>query len=134
MLRRPPRSTLFPYAKLFGSIDIVSDACEEKKSDSDSEKPSPLLFSDTHPVPVNDVKQERKNTLLAGQIIRQRRSAVAMDGVTIITKAQFYEMLSRVVPVKGLFLWDLHRAQFFRGPPPAESAFHKRGASRRVAT
>jgi len=87
-------------------IDIVSDACEEKKSDCDSEKPSPLLFSDTHSVPVNDVKQERKNTFLAGHIIRQRRSAVAMDGVTTITKTQFYEMLSRVVPVKGLFLWD----------------------------
>ena len=55
---------------------------KKKKSDCDSEKPSPLLFSDTHPVSVNDVKKERKNTFLAGQIIRQRRSAVTMDGVT----------------------------------------------------
>ncbi len=87
-------------------IDMVSDACEEQKSDCDIEKPSTQLFSVTHPVPVNDVKQERKNTLLAGQIIRQRRSAVAMDGVTSITKAQFYEMLSRVIPVVGSMLWD----------------------------
>jgi len=44
--------------------------------------------------------------LLAGHIIRQRRSAVAMDGVTSITKTQFYEMLSRVIPVVGSMLWD----------------------------
>lgn len=29
-----------------------------------------------------------------------------MDGVTSITKAQFYEMLSRVIPVVGSMLWD----------------------------
>jgi len=87
-------------------IDMVSDACEEQKSDCDLEKPSTQLFSVTHPVPVNDVKQERKNTFLAGHIIRQRRSAVAMDGVTSITKTQFYEMLSRVIPVVGSMLWD----------------------------
>ena len=87
-------------------IDMVSDACEEQKSDCGIEKPCTQLFSDTHPVPVNDVKQERKNTFLAGHIIRQRRSAVAMDGVTSITKTQFYEMLSRVIPVVGSMLWD----------------------------
>ena len=87
-------------------IDMVSDACEEQKSYCDIKKPSTQLFSVTHPVPVNDVKQERKNTFLAGHIIRQRRSAVAMDGVTSITKAQFYEMLSRVIPVVGSMLWD----------------------------
>ena len=60
-------------------IDMVSDACEKQKSDCDIEKLTPKLFPDTHMVPANDVKQEGKNTFLAGQIIRQRRSAVAMD-------------------------------------------------------
>ena len=72
---------------------MVSDACEEQKSDCDIEKPSTQLFSVTHPVPVNDVKQERKNTFLAGHIIRQRRSAVAMDGVTSIKKHNFMKCL-----------------------------------------
>ena len=85
---------------------MVSIAREKQKSDCDLGKPSPLLFSDTHMVLVNNVKQERKDTFLAGNIIRQRRSAVAMDGVTSITKAQFYEMLSRVVPNMGSILWD----------------------------
>ena len=44
--------------------------------------------------------------MLAGQIIRQRRSAVAMDGVASITKAQFYGMLTKVIPVVGSTLWD----------------------------
>ena len=67
-----------------------------------SEKLStPILFFDTktNPLPVKNIKQERKNTVLAGQIIRQRRSAVEMDGVTSITRAQFYEMLGRVIPI-----------------------------------
>ena len=85
---------------------MVSDACEEQKSDCDIKKPSTQLFSVTHPLPVNDLKQEGENTLLAGHIIRQRRSAVAMDGMTSITKTQFYEMLSRVIPVVGSMLWD----------------------------
>ena len=85
---------------------MVSIACEKQKSDCDLRKPSPLLFTDTHMFLLNNVKQERKNTLLASQIIRQRRSAVQMDGVTSITRAQFYEMLSRVIPMRGSMLWE----------------------------
>lgn len=36
--------------------------------------------------------------VLAGQIIRQRRSAVAFDGKTSITAATFFRMLERVMP------------------------------------
>ena len=35
------------------------------------------------------------------QVIRQRRSAVAMDKVTRITRDEFYRMLSRTLPVPG---------------------------------
>jgi SagB-type dehydrogenase family enzyme len=37
-------------------------------------------------------------TLSAGQVIRQRRSAVALDGKTSITAAAFYRMMHRVMP------------------------------------
>lgn len=37
-------------------------------------------------------------TLRAGQIIRQRRSAVALDGKTSISTATFYRMMRRVMP------------------------------------
>ena len=38
----------------------------------------------------------------AGQIIRQRRSAVSFDGKTSITSATFFQMLSRVMPATEL--------------------------------
>ena len=87
-------------------IDRVSVACEKQKSDCDSEKLKPILFSDTKTNADKNIKQERKNTVLAGQIIRQRRSAVEMDGVTSITRAQFYEMLGRVIPIMGSIFWE----------------------------
>jgi len=34
----------------------------------------------------------------AGQIIRQRRSLLACDGITSIPAARFYRMLVRVMP------------------------------------
>lgn len=43
----------------------------------------------------------------ASTIIRQRRSAVALDGVTSITRSQFYSMLERVVPRPGQPPWDV---------------------------
>jgi SagB-type dehydrogenase family enzyme len=39
---------------------------------------------------------------LAGQLIRQRRSAVAFDGKTSITSATFFQMLRRVMPAAEL--------------------------------
>ena len=47
-----------------------------------------------------------RSGLSAGQIVRQRRSAVAMDGKTSIPRNQFYAMLSRVVPSLCPMPWD----------------------------
>ena len=58
------------------------------------------------------VLHTQDTTLSAGQIIRQRRSAVAFDGETSISIASFFTMLSRVVPRSDLNLesrpmpWD----------------------------
>jgi SagB-type dehydrogenase family enzyme len=43
----------------------------------------------------------------AAQIIRQRRSAVAFDGVTSITKNQFYTMLDKTLPRDACAPFDL---------------------------
>lgn len=52
---------------------------------------------------VNDVSRfafhERPS---AGQIIRQRRSAVSFDGKTVISSATFFQILTRVMPVVEL--------------------------------
>jgi hypothetical protein len=42
----------------------------------------------------------------AWTIIRQRRSAQAMDGRTSITSDRFFDMLARTVPAPGLAPWD----------------------------
>ncbi len=47
-----------------------------------------------------------KTPLSAGRIIRQRRSAVSMDGKTGIPRDTFYAMLSRVVPALTPVPWD----------------------------
>ncbi len=46
-------------------------------------------------------------TTPAAQLIRQRRSAVAFDGQTMITVAQFYAMLDKTMPRNGLAPFDL---------------------------
>jgi nitroreductase len=43
----------------------------------------------------------------AAALIRQRRSAVAFDGTTSITKAQFFAMLDKTLPRNGLAPFDL---------------------------
>src|SRR2546427_6312018 len=41
MIRRPPRSTLFPYTTLFRSVRFQNDTCEVTDWVSTSGKPSP---------------------------------------------------------------------------------------------
>ena len=43
---------------------------------------------------------------LAATLIRQRRSAVALDGVTSIAAEEFYAMLDRLLPRPGVPPWD----------------------------
>nr|VFJ47595.1 MAG: SagB-type dehydrogenase domain-containing protein [Candidatus Kentron sp. DK] len=50
----------------------------------------------------------------AWQVIRKRRSAVAMDGVTSLERRAFYRMLARVVDARGNLPWQpkVHLALF----------------------
>lgn len=58
---------------------------------------APAALADAATVPAAD----------AARIIRQRRSAVAMDGRTGITRASFFRMLARTMPVPGRPPWDV---------------------------
>src|SRR5258708_29186416 len=49
MIRRPPRSTLFPYTTLFRSLAYLEDALFEELSNSDAKK-FPLKFLEAIPV------------------------------------------------------------------------------------
>ena len=48
-------------------------------------------------------------TLSAHQIFQQRRSAVAMDGVTSISRRDFFTMLERTLPHSGRTPWKMWR-------------------------
>lgn len=84
-------------------IDAVADACE---------KPTPL----PPPLPRGDERGVARNPFgpplspnrppaSARKIIRQRRSAVAFDGITSITAKQLYVMLDRVLPRTDRVPW-----------------------------
>jgi hypothetical protein len=70
-------------------IDEVADASWKHATD---ERSVPLPSSQLTPHPFTP------HELSAGQIIRQRRSAVAFDGKTSISAATFLHMMERVMP------------------------------------
>jgi len=65
---------------------------------------SPVLYK-PHNIPSDQYYAMAAN-VTAGKIIRQRRSAVDMDGETSITLSQFYGMLMRTVPDITQVPWD----------------------------
>lgn len=71
------------------SIELVLKVCHTSES-----KKEAVVFGNTPPSSVNLLNSypfEAKAT----QMIRQRRSAVEMDGVTSITEDEFYTMLEK---------------------------------------
>lgn len=73
-------------------IDEVADASWKMQADRLTIAVSSLDRPTHHASPVTH------HSLSAGQIIRQRRSAVAFDAKTSITAATFFRMLERVIP------------------------------------
>ncbi len=96
-------------------IDAISESCHKPSADEswngsiEQSAGSPM---DIHSPAENQISTEQSEPL-AGTIIRQRRSAVAMDGHTSIAKFQFYEILSRVVPAISPAPWDCIRQHPF---------------------
>jgi len=80
-------------------IDIVTQACRKEKW-----KTFPPVNTTQTDTPVSDLAGRQQ--LSAGQIIRQRRSALAMDGLTNISKEVFYAMMTRVLPDRHFIPWD----------------------------
>ena len=75
------------------AIDAVADASWKMQADERTISDGDTLDrSAQHAVPIT------RHSFTAGQIIRQRRSAVSFDGRTSISAATFYRILQRVVP------------------------------------
>ncbi|GMU91403.1 MAG: hypothetical protein AMXMBFR4_04610 [Candidatus Hydrogenedentota bacterium] len=80
------------------AIDEVNAAC--RKPDTAEEIPHP-------PTAPKTPAGHDAGSMSAYRIVQQRRSAVAMDGVTSIGRAVFYRMLDRVVPTLTAIPWDM---------------------------
>ncbi len=75
-------------------IEIAADATRKEPSRSH------------FPVPNCTLPRLATTDARAATLIRQRRSAVALDGKTSITAQQFYAMLDALVPRPGVAPWD----------------------------
>jgi SagB-type dehydrogenase family enzyme len=74
--------------------EIIDEAAEASWKHATDERSVPLPSSQLTPHPLSFTPHASS----AGQIIRQRRSAVAFDGKTSISMATFFHMMQRVMP------------------------------------
>jgi SagB-type dehydrogenase family enzyme len=108
-------------------IDRVASACRKPRTPPAARYESP---------PAVRAPIQRVEVRTASQIFRQRRSAVALDGTTSISRQTFYTLLARVVP-SAAPPWDawpwpplLHLALFVHrvdGVPPGLYALARSG-------
>ncbi len=73
-------------------IDAVAKACRSASRQLSGTNQDPYIEFPN----INEINKDRQ--LSARTIIRQRRSATAMDGHTSISKEAFYQMMAHVVP------------------------------------
>jgi SagB-type dehydrogenase family enzyme len=81
--------------------EIIHDVAEASLKSSFERKSVSFPGSSsliTDPESLHALRMTNEASQSAGQIIRQRRSAVAFDGTTSISSATFYRMLTRVMP------------------------------------
>ncbi len=76
--------------------DIIDEAAEASWKTQSGQVA--VSLSRAVPSPFREEGRGERQALDAGQIIRQRRSAVAFDGKTSITAATFFRMMERVMP------------------------------------
>ncbi len=79
-------------------IDAVARACMKPATDAADLGTMPVFPEIRTATPATAAS--------ARQIIRQRRSAVALDGKTAISKNQFYSILSRILPNSNQVPWN----------------------------
>jgi SagB-type dehydrogenase family enzyme len=123
---------LSPSHVSWPAIDEVAEATWREGGEKGA-----LGIGDNAP-PVDDTRTVRPSRIAAAQIIKQRRSAVALDGLTSISADCFYAMLDLLLPRPRVPPWDawpwpprLHCAIFVHrveGLPPGLYFFERSAA------
>jgi len=88
-------NTLSGYHHEWPIIDVVAEACRFKSDYSSSAKQNTSIELQER----NEFDEDRE--ISARKIIRGRRSALAMDGRTSISKETFYRMMAHVTPLRS---------------------------------
>jgi SagB-type dehydrogenase family enzyme len=92
---------LSPEHVAWPEIDAAAEAAHKPRTPLDDGTPSPDA-----PQPRAKAGADARSTPAAG-LIRQRRSAVDMDGRTSVPAAVFFAMMERLLPHPGIPPWDV---------------------------
>ena len=95
-------NALSPDHTRWGAIDVVAEATW--RNEEALPLPGPVFAAPTAGLSRDD---SNESGLLAGDIILQRRSAVALDDSTSIPSQTFYRMLDRLLPRPNVAPWDV---------------------------
>ena len=95
-------NALSPDHTRWGAIDVVAEATW--RNEEAIPLPGPVFAAPTAGLSRDD---SNESGLLAGDIILQRRSAVALDDSTSIPSQTFYRMLDRLLPRPNVAPWDV---------------------------
>ncbi len=95
-------NALSPATRAWAQIGAVAEATLKPRARGESaESAGPPRTSRAH------TETGAGNETRATGLIRQRRSAVAMDGRTSVTRAAFFGMMERLLPQPGVPPWDV---------------------------
>jgi SagB-type dehydrogenase family enzyme len=86
--------------------DIIDVVSERTWKSEETRRPEIEIGNGGHAVTACDLvggpaETDERRTMSAGQVIRQRRSALAFDGTTTMSRDMFFLMLSRVRPTNA---------------------------------
>src|SRR3712207_8795938 len=94
MIRRPPRSTLFPYTTLFRSLQSYLYSLNQFTYDKTTFNSQPLSISYTQPFRAfNSLKWDKKTAPIEYQIA-QKNYISAMQQITIQVSELFFNVLA----------------------------------------
>src|SRR2546430_11025187 len=91
MIRRPPRSTLFPYTTLFRSTDRISVCCRRRRESavSTQAKKSPEPRSEEH-----TSELQSQSNLVCRLLLEKKKTRKSVDDIVTrarVSKSAFYE-------------------------------------------
>ncbi|MGA2988295.1 MAG: SagB/ThcOx family dehydrogenase [Terriglobia bacterium] len=98
-------NSLSPAHAHWSAIEAAAEATWQPDSETEAGRGGgAVIVNNIAPSPVRPIEYSQIN---AAQLVKQRRSALSLDGVTSISAGTFYGMLDRLLPRVGVPPWDV---------------------------